>query len=554
MVRWFTTALTFSVATRGALQFATYGARRPSLSSWSGYKRFLSFDALKGSSTDEPTTFLNSTPQYQGEHDTYNNVENKNSQMFQVPSIYDGLSLDQLSEAFAANASYYYLRSELLLPDETLWKITYEAGSALATSAAIIRHKVDCLRKSLKLKDDDIRTIIRKQPTILSLSVDKNMAPKILFLVRALEMGKAELRELICAAPAILCYSKQNLQSKINFFTELMGQSTTKTRALLLKEPKLLRAGVKTSLLPHTRFLKNDLLITDDQQLRQIVMMHPRILLYSLEANLVPKLIFYCISMLGMTHSQVKQLLLTYPQFLVFNLDRHILPITSQLMKDLDLSPDEFANLLLMCPPVITHSMEKIMFVLGYLRHELGFAWKDVKQVVTCFPSIFGMSRQSLEGKISFLREKLHLSPPELRRQLLANPQILKCAVEANLQPKIDYLLESLGGNETMLHSMAVSTPFLLCYSLENRIRPRMEKLLELGLRPERIVTALRLGASEYQRHIILQSEKRRRKLEAEKKENDTAENFPFVYINGRGGCVRSKCYLAIVKKDYYIL
>ena len=423
-------------------------------------------------------------------------------------SVYDGLSLDQLSESFAANVSYFYLQDELKLPDEALWRITYEAGSALGMTAATIRNKVDCLRKSLDLSDDDIRIIIGKQPTILHLSADKNIATTILFLVRSLDMGKSELRGIVLACPAILCYSKENLKSKIRFFTELAGFTVAETRSLFLAEPTLLRAGVKSALVPHMRFLKHDLLVTDDILFRRIVQGHPRILLYSLDANLVPKLIFYCISMLGMTATQVQKLLVDYPAFLSFHLDRHILPITNQFNQDLDMSAHEFCGVLLKFPRVISYSLKKIKRVLGYLRYELGFAGSDIKKIVKAWPPLFALSQSNLEKKVQCLRQAFSLSPEELRRVVVAKPNILRYNFDGALQPKIDYLRSSFGGNDALLREAVIKLPTLLGYSLDKRIRPRLEALLAHGVDPGRITVAIPMREEYFKTWLARRHEK----------------------------------------------
>jgi hypothetical protein len=271
------------------------------------------------------------------------------------------INLDEFRAA-STNVSYFYLQNELGLSEEVMWKITFEAGSVLGMTVANVRRKVDVLRENMNLSDDDLRTIIGRQPTILQLSADKNISPTILFLVRALDLGRDDLRLLILASPTILSYKQSNLQSKISFFRRLMDFSVDECRDLLLAEPKLLRAGVRTGLVPRMRFLVRDMDIPMEK-LRPIVQKNPRILLYSLDDNLIPKLIFYLIMTLGMDLKQVERILLSYPYILDYNLHRHILPITKYFVQDLDVSPAEFRGILLKFPRILTHSLSKIKYV-----------------------------------------------------------------------------------------------------------------------------------------------------------------------------------------------
>jgi mTERF domain-containing protein len=117
----------------------------------------------------------------------------------------------------------------------------------------------------MDLSDEDIRVMLGRHPTILHMSADKNLAPKILFLVRALDLSKEELRAIIVQYPSVLCYSKLNLKFKVNFFLKLMAYTAEECRALFVSEPKLLTAGVKTGLIPHMRFFLKDMEIPLDK-------------------------------------------------------------------------------------------------------------------------------------------------------------------------------------------------------------------------------------------------------------------------------------------------
>jgi mTERF len=388
------------------------------------------------------------------------------------------------------NVSYFYLKNELGLSEEAMWRITFEAGSALGMTAATLRRKVDLLRDNLNLSPDDVRMVLERQPTILQLSADKNLAPTILFLVRALDLGKDELRTLVVESPSVLSYRKDNLVSKINFFTRLMGYSISECRELLVAEPKLLRSGVATSLIPTMRFFVRDMEIPLEQ-LRQIVQRNPRVLLYSLDDNLIPKVIYFLIMTLQMSLVQVQKLLCAYPEFLDYNLDRHTLPIAKYFMKDLEYSPNEMSSILLKFPRLVTYQLARIKHRVGYLRYEIGLGGSQVKRVLYQSPQLTGLAFDTLRDKIAFLHESLQLSPSELRTVVAGMPTLLVLSPRTNLQPKLDYLLASFGGSNELVRQAVVRLPTLLGYSLENRIQPRMDRILAAGLDPSSVTIGI---------------------------------------------------------------
>ena len=225
--------------------------------------------------------------------------------------------------SFSSNVSYFYLKDELGLSEEVMMKITYGSGSVLGLTTANIRNKVEVLRNLMDLSDDELRTIIARQPSVLQLSADKNISPTILNLLRLLDLGRDELKALIVSFPGILTYSQKNLRDKVHFFIQELGLSRGEARSLVLKEPTLFKTGVKTGLLPRMRFLLNEIRI-HMEELRQIVMRHPRMLPYSVENNLAPKLVFYCLLTIRLEPPQVVKLLKRYPEFMGYNLDSHI--------------------------------------------------------------------------------------------------------------------------------------------------------------------------------------------------------------------------------------
>lgn len=74
-----------------------------------------------------------------------------------------------------------------------------------------ICRKIQFIQDTFNYNDDDIRNIIVSFPQILGLSVERNMRPKIQYLLQEPSSGaglsKDELRQMITYQPAILAYS-----------------------------------------------------------------------------------------------------------------------------------------------------------------------------------------------------------------------------------------------------------------------------------------------------------------------------------------------------------
>ena len=145
-------------------------------------------------------------------------------------------------------------------------KIANKNGpTVLRFTSENIQHKFDVLRKNLKLTDKDVCSIVEKRPLILHLSADNNIAPTILFLAQTLDLGKEDLRKLIRKEPTILSLNTATLQSKMNFFLDDLQLSPLELRKMLLGIQKLMTYSLQS--IKGTLVLLHELFSFADQQL-----------------------------------------------------------------------------------------------------------------------------------------------------------------------------------------------------------------------------------------------------------------------------------------------
>jgi len=262
-------------------------------------------------------------------------------------------------------------------------------------------------------------------------------------------------------------------------------------------------------------FLDRELQISNSTTVREIVWKHPRMLLYSLEDNLIPKLIFFLIMTLHMTPQQVQKLLLVYPEFLGYNLERHILPMAQYFLTELELNSLEFQKIFLKFPRIVTFSLQKIKYVVGYLRYEVGLNAEQVRRVLYQSPQIMGLDTENnLKKKVNFLQISFNLTDEQLRTVVAGMPSLLYLSLEKNLQPKLDYLRSVFVGDEANLRDTVLRLPTLLGYSLENRIRPRMQAILQAGLDPSSITVGIPMKHEPFEGWLHRRSYKEKRKRE----------------------------------------
>ena len=426
------------------------------------------------------------------------------------------VSLGNILASVESDLSYFYLRDELGISEDVMWKITNDAPSVLGLKANNVRNKVRVLQSLVGFSDAEIRQLITSQPTLLQLSVKKNLSPSILYWIRQLQMGKEELKTLILGCPALLKYARSNVHAKLMFFQTTMGYSLSECRKLLVKEPRLLTSSVKTGLIPRLQFLHKELVISLPD-IRTVVQKNPKILLMSVEQNLTPKCVFYFIMTLQMDTKDVGKLLKKYPQILDYNLEHHTLPIHHYFLS-LDFSTYEFSRIIQKYPRLITYSLIHIKRRIGYLRFELSLEANAIRRILYQCPQIVSLGQENIVQTVDFLLQAVapgtslvvdsnkdvaaatesDLVETDDRdalaivQILIAGlPTLLALSIEKNLTPKVEYLRQILGQDE--LSSALLRLPALLGYSLEKRIQPRLKRMVDADIAPGRITVAITL-------------------------------------------------------------
>ena len=474
------------------------------------------------------------------------------------------VSLDNILASLESDLSYFYLRDELGISEDIMWKITNDAPSVLGLKAKNVCNKVRVLQSLVGFTDAEIRQLITSQPTLLQLSAKKNLSPTILYWIRQLQIGKKELKTLILGCPALLKYSRANIHRKLVFFQTTMGYSLSECRKILIKDPRLLMCSVRTGLIPRLNFLHKEVGISLPD-IRKIALKNPRILRMSVEQNLTPKCIFYFIMTLQMQNKDVAKILLKYPQILDYNLEHHILPIHHYFLS-LEFSTHEFSRILQRYPRLITYSLIRIKRRIGYLRFELSLEANAIRRIMYQCPQIISLGQENLEETVEFLLQTVapgaslsdscgdiedssrsnnsvdenyeDISTKGFTKDDLADaddrdaltivqilvtglPTLLPLSIEKNLAPKVEYLRERLGQEE--LSNALLRMPALLGYSLENRIRPRLEKIREAEIPVGKITVAITLREDLFDGWLERQIKKRLKNLQKIKSKGSTA-------------------------------
>eukprot|EP00986_Skeletonema_menzelii_P002630 scaffold720_cov68-Skeletonema_menzelii.AAC.3 len=390
----------------------------------------------------------------------------------------------------------------------------------------------------MNLSDEDVRVILAKQPAVLHYSAERNLGSTIIFLVRALDLSKSELRSLVLDSPSILGYSLANLSRKLSFFVNTLGyvdddnyfEGMDRVRNLLVGTPKLLLAAVDTGLEPRFQFLHNEIEFSLEE-LQRLYEKNPKLLMYSLDENMREKIVFFFILRLHIEVENVRKILLCFPQIMDYNLDNHLKPIADYYISDLRFSATEFGSIVTRFPRLFSYSLFKIKHVTGFLRFELGLDATQVKRVIFQAPQIVGLNTEgTLQQKLDLLQTRLSLTREELGLVLSKMPTLMNLGIKSNLLPKLEYLekvAKKTNHSDDVVKRMVLKQPTLLGYSLENRIRPRMEKIISAGLSADKVTVGISMAEHKFQDWLASSQlrKQRQRQVDIQKNVRNTSRS-----------------------------
>ena len=160
----------------------------------------------------------------------------------------------------------------LFYPEDKMMEIQHWIAERLGVSdtriAQMFRNRPDCLvqkvktleervhgmQAALSMKDEELYELFGKFPSLLILSPERNIVPKLRFLRLTLALNDEELKNLVTKRPSLFTRSEKDIEEKLQFYSELVGKSEAKR--LVIKSSNLLTVSLKKRLRPRLAEVK----------------------------------------------------------------------------------------------------------------------------------------------------------------------------------------------------------------------------------------------------------------------------------------------------------
>jgi hypothetical protein len=140
------------------------------------------------------------------------------------------------------------------------------------------------------LDDKRLIKLVKKLPSVFSLSIEKNLEPRLIWLQERLTLDDKSLSKLVQTLPQVLNLSmNDNLEPKLIWLQERLSLDDKSLSELVQKQPPLLGCNIATNLEPTIKFFED---CVGSKSAIQCIANNPHLLItYSLENRLKPRLV-----------------------------------------------------------------------------------------------------------------------------------------------------------------------------------------------------------------------------------------------------------------------
>jgi len=314
----------------------------------------------------------------------------------------------QLSTNKNLSPTILFLLRQLDLGTNELKAFVLGCPSLLAYSIPNLQEKLHFFDEVLGCTIEETRKILLTEPKIMTCSINGGILPRYHFLLREVHIPKDDIRTILKKNPRILLMSvEENLQPKIIFFLIMTLRMTPKdVRTLLLKYPGFLNYNLDNHILPMIRyFLSLDI---SAREISLILLKFPRLVTNSLVK--IKRTVGYLRYELGLDADGVRRILYQAPEIVglsstnlqskVDYLFGIVAPDTRRDDKD---SIHLLGNLIIGMPSLLHLNMERNLEPkVSYLRSVLG--QEGLSKAIQRLPVLLAYS---LEKRIEPRMEKI---------------------------------------------------------------------------------------------------------------------------------------------------
>ena len=316
------------------------------------------------------------------------------------------------------------LEERLGISKEAAGQLCIRRERLLSLSLATLEEKMNWLQARLNLNKSQLRTIVERDPIVLTLSIDDNLEPTIDAIQSSLKLSDKELTKIFVKSPDLLNKSGENIKQRLSLLREIL-----------------------------------DLPEGDVEGVRKRIIIRPELLFWPEESMKESQQ--WIQQRFGLGDARIALMCRSRSQLLSSNTTT-LGDNTNSIQAVLSLSDDELSALVSKFSAILCcYSIEEnIKPKLRYLRTRFELDDDALKNLVLKATQLFSLSEGDIEEKFQFYSNLV--GEREAKRLVVKSSNLLNQSLEKRLKPRLEEVKNSgvkVRWNETLIQRLAIRTP-----------------------------------------------------------------------------------------------
>ena len=370
-----------------------------------------------------------------------------------------------------------WIQERLGLTDDELNTIVRYNPDIMSSTPESLESTLEFLTKRLRLDKVLLKKTIVRGAKCFGMSVDENLAPKFDWLQSRLSLNDESLAKVITRYPNIVSLSlEKNLSPKFDRLQERLLLDDKSMGKLVIKHPTWLNCNLDDTLISRMDRLQEKLIL-DDKTLGRIIVRSPRLITDTVTLENLS----WLQNRMTLNDKQMRTIFMIFPQCTAYKMEFLDAKI-SFFEERFNLNSTQVGKMVAISPTILGINVEdNLVPTMDWLQTRLLLSDDQLSKIARKFVQVFKRSiPDNLEPTLNWFQKRLKLSDAQLGELIVAFTPMVCLSITKNLEPKFELFVECLGEGTAI--AMLRANPSLFGSSLENRIKPRIAEARAAGI------------------------------------------------------------------------
>lgn len=235
---------------------------------------------------------------------------------------------------------FQFLHNEIGIPTEDLREIVKRNPSILLYSIQenLQPKLISLFIMRLRMDSLHICKVLKSFPNIIDYNMDDHLLPITRYFLSDLEFSPTEFRRIVLKFPKVYSLSLFKIKHVVGYLRYQLGMNASQVKRILFQAPQVISLNTDNTLVSKVEFMRNVFGLNQKQynndgmeDIRKVIAGMPTLLLCSVEKNLRPKA-EYLLDKFGGDSLELRQAALTLPTLFGYSLEKRIKPRMNEIL------------------------------------------------------------------------------------------------------------------------------------------------------------------------------------------------------------------------------